>query len=238
MDNIKVLIIDEQALFRSGVRQALSQYHDFDVFECDLSNDLLSIIESNIPDVVLIGTRLAEQSWLELGRKIARYYPNTKVVMLTPDPNDEELFEVIKTGAIACLNKNILADDLVSTIKRAHNGEYPINDAVITNPMLAKRVLTQFQDIAFLGKAIEEIVAPLTKRETQILNYVANGYTNKQIASHLQISEQTIKNHVSAIMRKLNANDRAHAVVLAIRHGFILVDTAEAAMSPNYASPP
>ena len=68
---------------------------------------------------------------------------------------------------------------------------------------------------------MEAVAAPLTVRETQILNYVADGNTNKQIANILQISEQTIKNHVSAILRKLNANDRAHAVVLAIRHGWI-----------------
>ena len=68
---------------------------------------------------------------------------------------------------------------------------------------------------------MEAVVAPLTPRETQILNYVADGNTNKQIARILEISEQTIKNHVSAILRKLNANDRAHAVVLAIRHGWI-----------------
>ena len=68
---------------------------------------------------------------------------------------------------------------------------------------------------------MEAVVAPLTPRETQILNYIADGNTNKQIARILEISEQTLKNHVSAILRKLNANDRAHAVVLAIRHGWI-----------------
>jgi len=75
-----------------------------------------------------------------------------------------------------------------------------------------------------MGKAIETIVAPLTHRETQILNYVAEGNTNKQIAHTLGISEQTIKSHVSAILRKLNANDRAHAVALAIRNGWISVE--------------
>lgn len=222
---MKVLIIDEQELFRAGVRQVLSKHSDFEILECDLANNPINIIESDSPDVVLIGSRLAEQSWLELGRKITRYYPNTKVVMFSPDPNDEELFQVIKTGAIACLNKNILADDLVSTIRRASNGEYPINDAVITHPMLAKRVLTQFQNLSNLGKSTDSIITPLTNRETQILSLVAGGNSNKQIAAQLQISEQTIKNHVSAILRKLNANDRAHAVVLAIRRGFISIDT-------------
>ena len=134
------------------------------------------------------------------------------------DPNDEELFEVIKTAAVACLSKNATAEELTSTIRRACNGEYPINESLITRPTVARHVLNQFQH---MGRTMEAVAAPLTLRETQILNYVAEGNTNKQIARILQISEQTIKNHVSAILRKLNANDRAHAVVLAIRHGWI-----------------
>jgi two-component system response regulator DegU len=224
VDKIKVIIIDEQALFRAGVRQALSQQPGFEVLDCDPADDVLATIEAALPDVALIGSRLSAQNSLELGRKIARYFPNTKVVMLSPDPNDEELFEVIKTSAVACVNKSVSPEELVSTIRQARNGEYPINETVITRPTVARRVLKQFQDIASMGKAMETVAAPLTSRETQILNYVANGNTNKQIASILQISEQTIKNHVSAILRKLNANDRAHAVVLAIRHGWILAE--------------
>ncbi len=224
MEQIKVMIIDEQPYFRAGVRQALSQQPDLEVLECDPTVDPLGQIEASLPEVALLGSDLAALSGLELGRKIARYYPNTKVIMLSPDPNDEELFEVIKTAAVACVNKNSTAEELVGTIRRACDGEYPINETLMTRPSIARHVLKQFQDIASLGRNIETIAAPLTQRETQILNYIANGNTNKQIAFILQISEQTIKNHVSAILRKLNANDRAHAVVLAIRHGWISVE--------------
>lgn len=224
MDKIKVLIIDEQAIFRTGIRYILSEDDTFDILECDLSSDPLSIIETNLPDIVLIGTRLTEQNWLELGKRITRYYPNTKVVMLTPDPNDEVIFEVIKTGAIACVNKNVLGGDLVNTLRLAINGKYPINEVLTTRPMLAKHVLTQFQEMASKAKLPDLLITPLTNREIQILNYVANGNTNKQIALLLQISEQTIKNHVSAILRKLNANDRAHAVLKAINQGLISVE--------------
>ena len=224
MAKIKVIIIDEQAFFRAGVRQALSQVADFEIVECDPNHDPLGMIEANLPDVTLLGSDLATYSGLELGRKIARNFPNTKVIILSPNPNDEELFEVIRSAAVACLRKNSSADELIGTIRRASRGEYPINDSVITRPSIARHVLHQFQNIASLGGNIETIVAPLTKRETQILNYIANGKTNKQIAHILQISEQTIKNHVSAILRKLNANDRAHAVVLAIRRGLISIN--------------
>jgi two-component system response regulator DegU len=80
-------------------------------------------------------------------------------------------------------------------------------------------VLAQFEELSSLGKPLEEVIAPLTRRETQILNYIAEGNTNKEIANKLEISEQTVKSHVSAILRKLNANDRAHAVALVMRQG-------------------
>ncbi len=221
MDKIKVMIIDEQAFFRTGVRQALSQQSDLQILDCDLAQDTLELIEANLPDVALLGSNLAALSGLELSRKIAQRYPNTKVIVLSPDPDDEELFEVIKTAAVACLSKNATTEELTSTIRRACNGEYPINDSLITRPTVARHVLNQFQH---MRRTMEAVAAPLTLRETQILNYVAEGNTNKQIARILQISEQTIKNHVSSILRKLNANDRAHAVVLAIRHGWISVE--------------
>ncbi len=221
MDQIKVMIIDEQAFFRTGVRQALSQQDDLVTMECDPNHSPMEIIEANLPDVVLLGSDLATHSGLELGSKIARNFPNTRVIILSPDPDDEELFEVIRSAAVACLQKNTSAEELVETIRRASHGEYPINESVMTRPTIARRVLKRFQDIGSMGKSIETIVAPLTHRETQILTHVGDGSTNKQIAHILGISEQTIKNHVSAILRKLNANDRAHAVLLAIRHGWI-----------------
>ena len=223
MAKTKVMIIDEQAFFRAGVRQALSQQEDLEITECDPNHDTMAIIEANLPEITLLGSDLATHSGLEMGRKIARNFPNTKVIILSPDPNDEELFEVIRSAAVACLKKNSSAVELIETIRRASRGEYPINESVMTRPMIAKHVLNQFQNLASLGGNAETIVALLTRREKQILNYVADGNTNKQIASILNISEQTIKNHVSAILRKLNANDRAHAVVKAIRHGWISI---------------
>jgi len=218
MNKIKVMVIDEQAIFRTGVRQALSQQPDLEVLECDPAQNALEIIEANLPDVALLGSDLTSLSGIELGRKIAQYYPNTKVIVLSPDPNDEELFEVIKTAAAACLSKRATADELSSIIRRAHSGEYPINESLMTRPRVAKQVLNQFRGFT---RTMEGVVAPLTKRETEILTYIAEGNSNKEIAHILEISEQTIKNHVSAILRKLNANDRAHAVALALRSGWI-----------------
>jgi len=221
MNKIVVMIIDEEAFFRAGVRQVLAEQPDFEVLDCDPTDGTLEMIDNHLPNIALLGSSLGALQGLELGRKIARYYPNTKVIMMSPNPDDEELFEVIKTAAVACLSRNTAAGDLISTIRRASQGEYPINDSLITRPRVAQRVLEQFQDISSMDKAMETVIAPLTRREAQILNYVSKGNTNKQIADILGISEQTIKSHISAILRKLNANDRAHAVALAMRNGWI-----------------
>jgi two-component system response regulator DegU len=221
VNKITIMIIDKQAFFRAGMRQALSQQSDFTIIDCDLAQEPLELIEADSPDAVLLDIDFPTLSGLELSRRIARRYPNTRVVMLSPNHNDDELFEVIKTGAVAYLNKNTTVEELVSIIRRACGGEYPINDSLVARPKVAEHVLKQFQDIVSMGKTMETLTAPLTHRETQILTYIAEGNSNKQIARILEISEQTIKNHVSSILRKLNANDRAHAVALAIRNGWI-----------------
>jgi two-component system response regulator DegU len=232
MDKIKVLIIDEQAMFRAGVRQTLSEQPDLEVLECDPTQNPLDTIEASLPDVALLGSDLTSLSGIDLGRKIAQYYPNTKVIVLSPDPNDQELFEVIKTAAAACMSKRASADDLANTIRRAHKGEYPINESLMTRPKVARQVLDQFHGFT---KTMKGVAAPLTKREMEILTYVAEGNSNKEIARILSISEQTIKTHVSAILRKLNANDRAHAVTLALHSGWISPEAKPRRMPEDFA---
>ena len=223
-DKIRVMIVDDQTFFRAGLGQALSQEPDLDILTYEPGQDVLEAIENNFADVVLVGSDLASQNALGLGRRIVRLYPNTRVIYLSPNANDSELFEAIKIAATAYLSKNSPAPDIADNIRRARRGEYPINESVST-PSIAGSVLKQFQSTAQMVRpGGETVTATLTRRETEILNHIADGMSNKKIASALDISEQTIKNHISSILRKLNANDRAHAVVLAIRHGWISIE--------------
>ena len=119
------------------------------------------------------------------------------------------------------MSKEVSAEELAGAIKRIRSGERPINETLLSRPRAAEHVLRQFQDLSLLGKAMETLATPLTPRETETLKYVAEGYSNKQIAHVLGISEQTIKNHITSILDKLDANDRTHAVVLALRQGWI-----------------
>jgi len=217
MERIEVTIVDKETFFRSGLCQAL------EVLECDPTH-LMTVIEARSPDVILLDIDYPSLGGLELCRKIARRFPRTSVVILTPNVTAEELVEVIRSGAAAYLSKSATVEELAKAIKQACLGGYPINDIFAATPNAAKQVLKQSRDMVSIGKAAQRGDIPLSLREIQILNCIASGCSNKQIAAILQRSEQTVKNHMSSILRKLDACDRAHAVALAMRSGLIAVE--------------
>ena len=124
-------------------------------------------------------------------------------------------------GAAAYMSRYIEADELATNIKRIANGELLLVESLLSKPYVLERVLRCFQDLSLKGRSVDSTNAPITDRETEILSYVARGYGNKQIANVLEISEQTIKNHMTSILRKLDASDRTHAVVMAMQSGWI-----------------
>lgn len=218
---IKVLVADQQPLFRGGVRAVLSQETDIDICgEVSSDKELLAICGNIVPDVILLDINLPPDNGLYLAKTIKQQLPSVAIVIMTPQTNNDELFEAIKARAAGYLNRDIPSKELLDTIRKAATGGHPINDTFLSRPKVAKQVLEQFQELAW-GKELESFVSPLTPRETEILSYMAQGYLNKQIAISLNISEQTIKNHITSILRKLDANARTQAVVTAIRRGLI-----------------
>jgi len=223
MNKIQVIIVSQQILFRQGIEHSLSEMKDIKISAMSEVNDeVLSIVDTLPPDVALVDIDAPSDSGLRLARKIKQRLPTIGVVVLTPNPDDAQLFQALKAQAVAYLSKEITADELVSTIRRVARGEHPINETLTARPKLAEQVLHQFQELSWRAEA-EGFIAPLTPREREILNYIAQGYLNKQIAAELDISEQTIKNHVTSILRKLNANARTEAVVVAIKQGLISI---------------
>jgi len=221
MNTIRVFIVSQQFLFRQGIEHSLSGVEDIEISgAAEINNEVLATMDSLPPDVALVDIAGSPDSGLTLARRIKRRSPNIAVIVLTLNPNDAQLFQVLKAQATAYLNKEITADELVDVIRRVAHGEHPINESLATRPKVAEQVLHQFQELSWRNEA-EAFIAPLTSRETEILNYMAQGYLNKEIAIELGISEQTIKNHVTSILRKLNANARTEAVVIAIKQGLI-----------------
>jgi two-component system response regulator DegU len=223
MDKIQVFIVSQQSLFRQGIEHSLSGVEDIAVSGTAEANDkVLSAIDTLPPDVALLDIDSPAEGGLNLARKIKQRSPNIGVIVLTSTPSDAQLFEALKAQAVAYLDKEITAEQLVDIVKRVAHGEHPINESLTTRPEVAEHVLHQFQELSWRSEA-EAFISPLTPRETEILNYIAQGYLNKQIAIQLGISEQTIKNHVTSILRKLNANARTEAVVVAIKQGLISI---------------
>jgi DNA-binding NarL/FixJ family response regulator len=218
---IRVLIADQQPLFRQGIHATLGQIVDIEICdEVGSSSEVLSATSTLYPDVILLDIGLSNSDGTNLAKTLKQLLPSAAVILLSPKPNDEELFQAIKSRVAGYLKRDVSSNELVATIRRAAAGEHPINDTFLSQPKVAHQVLEQFQDFSW-GKGAEPFVSPLTPRETEILTYMAKGYFNKQIAIELSISEQTIKNHITSILRKLDANARTQAVITAIKRGLI-----------------
>lgn len=221
MNKIQVLVVSPQSLFQQGIELSLSGLKDIEVSGvAEVNNEALSDIDTLPPDVALVDIDGSPESGLALARRLKQRTPHIGVIVLTSNPSDAQLFQALKAQAVGYMGKDITAEQLVETIRHVARGGHPINESLTTRPKVAEQVLEQFQELYWRSEA-EGFISPLTPRETEILKYISEGYLNKQIAAELGISEQTIKNHVTSILRKLNANARTEAVVVAIKQGLI-----------------
>jgi len=221
-ERVKILIVDDHALFRVGIRQILEREPDLEVVaEADDGRTALDAAFATNPDVILMDLSLPAPGGIEVTQRVKRELPAAAIVVLSTDEDEDALFESIKAGAAAFILKDIAPEDLVMIIRRVVAGEYLINDKVFSKPAVASRVLKEFRELAVYGQEAAPIFAPLSPREVEILDNIAQGMTNKQVAYALSISEQTVKNHMSSILRKLSVNDRTQAVVYAMRQGWI-----------------
>lgn len=221
MEKIQVLIISPQFLFGQGVEHTLSAVENIHISgTLDINDDILSSIDTLLPDVALVDIDTPADVGLKLARNIKQRSPNIGVILMSSNHSDSQIFQALKVQAAALLSKDTGSEDLVDTIRCVAGGEHPINESVMRRPKVAGQVLQKFGELSSKDTA-HTYIAPLTPREKEILSYIAQGYINKQIAAELGISEQTIKNHVTSLLRKLNANVRTEAVVVAIKQGLI-----------------
>ena len=220
----RIVIVDGHTLFRRGVRNILELEGDMEVIgEAGNGREAIALVEELTPDVILMDVGLPAPNGIETTQRIKRELPHTGVIVLAANDDEDQLFEAIKAGAAAYVLKDIDPSDLIAIIRRVRSGEYLINDKVFAKPAVASRVLKEFRELAVYGNDAQPIFAPLSPREVEILDNIAQGMTNKQVAYALSISEQTVKNHMSSILRKLSVNDRTQAVVYAMRQGWIKI---------------
>ncbi len=222
LERPRVLIVDDHPLFLRGVKMTLEDSGEFEVVgEAPDGQRAIALAEQLLPDVMLIDINLPGMNGLEVSRVIKRRQPQSNIIILSVYEDDEQLFNSIKAGAAAYSPKDISPEKLVDIVRQVARGNYIINENVLSKPTVASRVLNQFRELSTNENENEPIFAPLTPREVEILDCIARGNSNKEIARNLSISDQTVKNHITSILKKLNANDRTQAVITALRHGWI-----------------
>src|SRR5437879_867036 len=227
MEMIRVIIVDEQPLFRQGIRSTLEQMGDCAIIgDSTNADEIFELARAGNPDVAIIDASLNSIDSLEIARQMRHLAPRMAIIILTPSEDEERLFQSIKVGAAAYYTRNITPGDLTEAVRKVSVGEYLINDDVLSKPQLASRVLKSFRELRLEKETTpaKDLYSPLSSREVEILDYIARGNSNKEIAKSLKISDQTVKNHITSILKKLSVNDRTAAVVHALRHGWIKME--------------
>ena len=207
MDKISVLIVDDHPVVRQGLHSFLQLQDDIDIVgEAADGLEAVEKVAELLPDVVLMDLVMPKVDGIAAIRRITALSPSTRVLVLTSFSDDDKVFSAIKAGALGYLMKDSSPADLAEAIRAVYRGEPSLD------PAIAKKLMDQ------LSKG-EEVIAEedLTMREKEVLRLIARGNSNKEIAASLQISEKTVKNHVTNILQKLHLSDRTQAALYAVR---------------------
>jgi DNA-binding NarL/FixJ family response regulator len=223
-EKTKVFVFSEQPLFREGIRNWLSSKPDIEIMgDTNVTNTtMLLSIQLMPPDVVIIDVDYPDSSGLDLARRLKHLLPNVKIIALKSSYEDNDLVEALKVKLSAYLDKSISGDELLNIIRRVANQESCIDENLISRPGVVKQVIGELQELSGY-KEIIDVSSPLRRRETEVMSYVARGYSNKEIGAEMGISQETVKTHVASVMTKLDAKDRTEAVVKAIKHNWVEV---------------
>lgn len=220
----RVLLADASEFTLLGLRQVLEREPGIEVVGA--TTDGAAVVTRAIelePDVVVLDLDLARMGGDAATGRLRRELPRVGIVVLSARDEEQRLFDAIRSGANAYLPKDCGPAELIGTIRKVRDGAFLINETVFTRPAVASRVLNEFRELSvYGGPPAHDVFARLTPREVQILDAIASGKTNKEVGVALAISEQTVKNHMSSILRKLSVNDRTQAVVFALRQGWIV----------------
>ena len=222
MAKTSVMLVDDHPLFRQGLRRVLEAQEDLEVImEVADGEEALRLARQLVPDVIIMDINLPHMNGLQVTRELKQTVPEVAVIMLTAYHDDEQIFHSVRAGAAAYFPKDITPRRLVEAIRQVGKGNYVIDDEVLDKPEVASWLLQQFDKVAYIDGMPNEMFAPLSPREMEILQHIAKGQSNKEVAYDLGISRQTVKNHMTSILRKLAVNDRTQAALYAVRRGWI-----------------
>jgi DNA-binding NarL/FixJ family response regulator len=209
-----LLLADDHTLFRDGLRELIGHWEEFRVAgEASNGKEAVELCRLRHPDMVLMDVQMPVMGGVEATGRILEEFPNISIVMLTMSVEDRDLFEALKRGARGYVLKDISGHQLRERLHEAARGEVPLSGVI------AAKILTEFnrQKTAEINQTFE----PMTEREVQILQLVAEGLSNEEIGEKLFLSEQSVKKQLSAVLQKLHLNNRVQAAVYAVRIGLI-----------------
>ena len=217
MNRIKILLVDDQPLFREGLRTLLSVHPDFEVVgEAGNGAEAIKLARSLLPLVVLMDLQMPILDGVAATRHLHEEQPDCRVIVLTTFDDDERVFDGLRAGAVGYLLKDAPSEKLAEAIRVAARGE------TFLQPSVAAKVVAEFARLS--RKTVvtaNPVVEPLSEREIDVLRLIAQGASNREIASALFLAEGTVKNHVTNILGKLGARDRTQAALKARDSGLI-----------------
>jgi len=215
VDALRVLIVDDHDLFRTGLRNLLEEQGVQIVGEAATGENAIRIVRELAPDVVVMDLNMPGIGGVDATRHITSIAPLTRVVMLTISDQDSDVMDAILAGACGYLLKDSSIQELIAGIESAARGESMIS------PNIAAKVLQRVRATSTQPEIANTIRAELSDREIEVLKLIANGKDNAVIAAELHISPKTVKNHISNILMKLQIDNRIQAAVYAVRSGIV-----------------
>ncbi len=225
---IRLMIVDDHPLFRAGLRRVLELEDDLQIEgEAADGAAAVELARKVKPAVILMDVNLPNLNGLQATRELTSSKLDVGIIILTAYHDDEQMLHAIRAGAAAYFPKDVDPQELIRAIREVSKRNYVINDAVLLKPQVATWLISQFEQMTVSdADSSEYTFQPLSTREMEILKLITRGNSNKEIAQLLGISRQTVKNHMTSILRKLAVNDRTQAAVYALRRGWIRLEDA------------
>jgi DNA-binding NarL/FixJ family response regulator len=201
---IRILLVDDHSILRQGLASMINTQRDMQVV-ADAPDGIraIELFRTHRPDLTLMDLRMPGLTGAHAIQRIRKEFPEARILVLTTYDGDEDIYRALQAGAHGYLLKDIPREEFFTALRSVHRGEYCIP------PQIAARLAQRTSS------------SDLSGRELEVLNLIVAGKTNKEIGAILDVSENTVKSHVNAILAKLNANDRTHAATSALRRGIV-----------------
>lgn len=226
---IRLLLVDDHPVFRQGLRNIFAAEDDIDVIaEADSGEEAIELVRRLKPDVLLLDINLPGINGLQVTSRLRAHHASTAIVLLTAYDDMEQVLHAMRSGGAAYCPKDIEPEKLVAIVRKVARGYYVVGQQEFDKEELQNWLNAGVEAVTgpYVVDPGEHFV-PLSPREMEILRYVTQGKSNKEIAQFLGISHQTVKNHMTSILKKLDVRDRTQAAVYALRRGWVRANVDE-----------